>query len=400
MRKVILYIPTAGKHPTMERICNELSKGFSAIGKDVINIDLENNSEIQIAYDMMLSGDVEFSVGLNASVTNILKSNQKCIYEDLDVPYVSILLDAPYNTSVGNLGFDCKKHFLCLLDKSHLGISKNLYPYKNFYGEMFLPLGGISGGNEDEVFSRERLYDVVVSANSFSDGNPVRFWHEEAADKKNIRILDDVADYLLTEPVSVAEGFKYVLNERGFYDNEFMQAMIPYYFKVFRYIKTIRRAKSIELLVKNDIRVDIFGDGWENIPIVRDNIGGCVRLHRGTSYQEALDLMAQAKVVFQDQAEFNNGAHDRVFSAMLSGAVVLSEYSSYLDKEFINGKNIFLYDWKNGLTQVNIIKEILNDESKRLAVAVSAYGKVNECHRWINRAQSIVEAMAILEGIH
>ena len=46
------------------------------------------------------------------------------------------------------------------------------------------------------------------------------------------------------------------------------------------------------------------------------------------------------------------------------------------------------------------IKEILNDESKRLAVAVSAYGKVNECHRWINRAQSIVEAMAILEGIH
>lgn len=396
MRKVILYIPTAGKHPTMERICNELSKGFSAIGKDVINIDLENNSEVQIAYDMMLSGDVEFSVGLNTSVANILKSNQKCIYEYLDVPYVSVLLDAPYNTSTGNLGFECKKHFLCLLDKSHLGIVKKLYPHKKFYGEMFLPLGGIAGGNEDEVFSRERPYDVVVSASSFSSGNPVRFWHEDEADKNFIRILDDVADYLLTEPVSVAEGFKYVLNERGLYDDKFMLAMIPYYFKVFRYIKTVRRAKSIELLVKNDIQVDIFGDGWDNVPIVRDNIGKCVRLHKGTSYQEALDLMARAKVIFQDQAEFNNGAHDRVFSAMLSGAVVVSEYSSYLDKEFSNGKDIFMYDWKNGLSQVNVIKELINDESKRLSTAVIAYGKANERHRWINRAQSIVEAMAIL----
>lgn len=396
MRKVILYIPTAGKHPTMERICNELSKGFSAIGKDVINIDLENNSEVQIAYDMMLSGDVEFSVGLNTSVANILKSNQKCIYEYLDVPYVSVLLDAPYNTSTGNLGFECKKHFLCLLDKSYLGIVKKLYPHKKFYGEMFLPLGGIAGGNEDEVFSRERPYDVVVSASSFSSGNPVRFWHEDEADKNFIRILDDVADYLLTEPVSVAEGFKYVLNERGLYDDKFMLAMIPYYFKVFRYIKTVRRAKSIELLVKNDIQVDIFGDGWDNVPIVRDNIGKCVRLHKGTSYQEALDLMARAKVIFQDQAEFNNGAHDRVFSAMLSGAVVVSEYSSYLDKEFSNGKDIFMYDWKNGISQVNVIKELINDESKRLSAAVSAYGKVNERHRWINRAQSIVEAMAIL----
>ena len=42
------------------------------------------------------------------------------------------------------------------------------------------------------------------------------------------------------------------------------------------------------------------------------------------------------------------------------------------------------------------IKELINDESKRLSAAVSAYGKVNERHRWINRAQSIVEVIAIL----
>lgn len=396
MKKIIVYILTGGKHPTMERITNEIADAFEKIHNKVVRVDIEKQEDRQLAYDLMVSGEVEFSVGLNNSVANILKSNKKCIYESLDVPYVSILLDAPYNTSVGNIEFDCKKHFLCLLDKSHLGIVQKLYPQKKLYGEMFLPLGGIAGGNEDEVFSRERPYDVIVSANSFSNGNPVRFWHEDEADKNFVKILDDVADYLLTEPVSVAQGFKYILSERGLYDEVFINAMLPYYFKVFRYIKTVRRAKSIELLVKNDICVDIFGDGWDNVPIVRDNIGGRVRLHKGTSYQEALDLMSQAKIVFQDQAEFNNGAHDRVFSAMLSGSVVVSEYSSYLDKEFSDNKNIFMYDWKNGLSQVNIIKELLCNESKRLSVAISAYGKANEHHRWVNRAQSIAEAMLIL----
>lgn len=396
MKKIIVYILTTGKHPTMERISNEIADAFEATANNVVRIYIEKQEDRQLAYDLMRAGEVEFSVGLNNCVSGIYTSPGETMYKNLDAPYVSILLDAPYNRTVDNIGFDCKNHFLCLLDKSHLGIAKKLYPQKKFYGEMFLPLGGISGSNEDEIFSRERPYDVVVSASSFSNGNPVRFWHEDIADKKFVRILDDVADYLLAEPVSVAQGFKYVLNDRGLYDEAFMNAMLPYYFKVFRYIKTVRRAKSIELLVKNDICVDIFGDGWENIPIVRDNIGGCVRLHKGTSYQEALNLMAQAKVVFQDQAEFNNGAHDRVFSAMLSGAVVVSEYSSYLDKEFSNGKDIFMYDWKNGLSQVNIIKELLNDESKRLSAAVSAYGKANRRHRWVNRAQSITEAMAIL----
>ena len=396
MKKIIVYILNAGKHPTMKRISNEIADAFEALDNNVVRIYIEKQEDRQLAYDLMKNGEIEFSVGLNNCVSGIYISPGETMYKNLDTPYVSILLDAPYNLTVDNIGFDCKNHFLCLLDKSYLGIVKKLYPHKKFYGEMFLPLGGIAGGNEDEIFSRERFYDVVISASSFSNGNPVRFWHEDEADKKFVRILDDVADYLLTEPVSVAEGFKYVLNERGLYDDKFMLVMIPYYFKVFRYIKTVRRAKSIELLVKNDIHVDIFGDGWDNVPIVRDNIGKCVRLHKGTSYQEALDLMARAKVVFQDQAEFNNGAHDRVFSAMLSGAVVVSEYSSYLDKEFSNGKDIFMYDWKNGLSQVNVIKELINDESKRLSAAVSAYGKVNERHRWINRAQSIVEAMAIL----
>ena len=38
-----------------------------------------------------------------------------------------------------------------------------------------------------------------------------------------------------------------------------------------------------------------------------------IRLHGALSYAEILDITSNAKIVYQYQAEFNNGAHDRVF---------------------------------------------------------------------------------------
>lgn len=400
MKKIIVYIFTSGKHPTMERITREVADAFEAIGHEVTRIFIEKQEDRQLAYDLMRSGAIDFSVGLNSCVSGIFTAPGETMYKNLDTPYVSILLDAPYHRAVDNIGFDCKNHVLCLLDREHISVASKLYPKKKFLGEIFLPLAGIASGNEEEVFSRERPYDVIVSAGSFSDGNPVRYWHDMGIDSSVIKILDDVADYLLAYPVSLEQGFKQVLEDRGLYGYQFSDIMIRFYYMMLRYVKAVRRAMSIELLIKNDIKVDIFGAGWENIPIV--NTSNNVTLHNGTSYQEALDLMGDAKIVYQDQALFNNGAHDRVFSAMLNGAVVVSEYSAYLDEEFENGRDIFLYDWKNGFNQVNVISELVNDESKRLSAAVSAYGKVNQKHRWANRAASIVEAVELLklrEGI-
>ena len=182
-----------------------------------------------------------------------------------------------------------------------------------------------------------------------------------------------------------------------FIDNEgeaYLRKMLPYCWDLLLYIKTWRRVKGLELLVRNDIVVDVFADGWEAVPFADK-----LRLHGGVSYEESLQICAQSKILFQDQGEFNYGANDRTFYAMLNGAVLVTEYSRYLDENFINGQDLFMYNWQQGEKQVRVIHELLQDDCRRVAVAVNAYGKASRCHTWRNRVQRILEAVHLLYGV-
>lgn len=395
MKKILVYILTKGNHPTLYDITEELASGFERIGLDVIRVDISNRDEVQNAYYMMQDGEIEFSIGINSIVSNMTNVAGECIYKNLDTPYVSIMLDAPYNVSTGNSAFECKKHLLCLLDRSHLSIITELFPEKKFWGKIFLPLGGIQC--DEDIFGNQRKYDVIWASSIYENGNPPKQWHNEPTLKPYRKILDDVAEFLIYNTVSVVEGFDYVLKQRGLYDKEFTKLFLPFYFMIFYYIKAIRRVRSIEFLIKNDINIDIFGKGWESVSLLKSKWGKNINLHGEVSYQQVLQVTKQAKIVYQDQAEFNNGAHDRVFSSMLNGAVVVTEFSTYLAEEFEEDKEIFFYDWKSGLNQVRVINDLLNDESKRLSVAVSAYGKAAARHRWSNRATSVVEVVELLK---
>ena len=59
-------------------------------------------------------------------------------------------------------------------------------------------------------------------------------------------------------------------------------------------------------------------------------------------------------------------------------------------KCFGDGRDWFLFDWQDGERQVQVIHQLLSDESKRLAAAVSAYGKAD---RRQHRAERILEAV-------
>lgn len=390
MNKVIAFIVSQGNHPALHRNSWEIGNGFENVGCDVEYIYLNDPSAMQRAYDLMAAGEVWFSIGVNDTGSFLQTAPGHYVLGDMDIPHVSVLLDAPYNAANGNLGFSCRQHYLWVLDKSHIGAIKYRFPEKKFAGEIFQPLGGDVAKNEDEIFSTDRDIDVVFSASMFEDGNIKEYWKEQTDNPFIIRILNDVIDYMLANPVSLLPAVKYVLEERGLCGQAYIDALSPYFHGVFFYVKMKRRYRTLEALTHHGFTVDVFGPGWENVPF-----SDKLKLHGTTPYDEVLGAFARAKVVVQDQAEFNNGGHDRVFTAMLNGAAVVSEYSSYLDKEFENNSDIYLFDWKNTIGQMDIVEDLINDESKRLASAIRAYGKAKANHRWENRAQGVLEMLSL-----
>lgn len=345
----------------------------------------------------MLRGNVDFCVGLNNMPDHLINGKGEYIFSNIDVPYVAIMLDPPYTSCVGNMMFPCKKHLLCVLDKSHVDIARKLYPEKDFIGVVFLPLAGIEIDGTEDVLVRDRKIDVAYCAGGPYSYNPKRIWHDSESNAYIKNILDDVADYLVDNTVSIADGFRHVILNRGF-GKDICSKFLGKFNDMFYYVKAARRIKAIEFLIKNEVPVNIYGDGWENVPMIKSDKGKYAKLHGSLSYNEYLELIANTKVLYQDNAVFNTGAHERVFTSMLNGAVVVSEYSTYLDNEFTDGKELFLYDWKNGMNQVQVINDLLSDESKRLSAAVGAYGKAIRRHCWKHRAERICEAVSILSN--
>lgn len=388
-KKILIYKTELEKNHAFGIFLNNLGDAFCQLGYDVIYADMNDLNQIETAINMLMRNEIFFSVAMNANMLEIYGSDKPIyLYNYVDTCHISLLQDAPYSVKIGNICIPARNHIVCYLDRSHQQMIDLLQLVKSNSKKLFLPMPGCINSNRslEEIIHQEKKYDVVICAGLWNV-NPQREWHGKA-DKVTSAILDNIADYMEEYPVNI-----YTAAQIIFYEMELnIEIMLPllkkYLWLLLEYIKVYRRIKSVKFLVSSGIRPDVFGGGWENAPYADK-----LNIHGYITYPESIEVISKSKVLFQDQAEFNDGAHDRVFTAMLNGTVVVSEYSKYLAEEFEDGKDIFLYNWKDGSNQVQMINELLKNESVRIYAVKSAYEKANNSHRWKNRARSILEAV-------
>lgn len=381
-------------HPAPYDNMNNLINALSNLGHMVVPCDLSEDKQVGDILSVLLDNPRNFDMSIGFNNVGLVWSfagNEEpvCLYEKIDIPHVSVMLDEPFNKCV--LGYDCpcKNHIVTYLDRSDLKALDFMYPDKRMK-KLFLPLGGTVKSEGLEALCTQKEYEVVVSAATWVGDDMLPSWHSDGLKKSVVSILDDVAYILKNYPVNVMTAFTEVLNARGMYDEEYLKAFQPHFWPILLYIKSWRRHKMVQSLVEAGFKVHVFGSGWEKVSFVDELIN-----HGGVSYGEMLDVISKTKVLVQDQALFNNGAHDRVFTSMLNGAVVVSEYSSYLDEIFEDKRDLFMFDWQHTKEQMEIIHKLLEDEPYRQSIAMSAYGKAVKEHKWENRAERIVETVEI-----
>lgn len=390
--KILIYVSEIEKDHAFGIFLKNLGQAFIELGYDVIYIDIGRLSQLEIAIGMLIRKDVLCSIAMNANMLEIYDNDKPTyLYNYVDTCHVSLLQDAPYSVKIGNIHIPARNHIVCYLDRSHQKMMDLLGLAMPNSKKLFLPMPGCTNTYKtlEDILCQEKKYNVVVCAGLWN-GNPQRRWHD-GTDRVTSAILDNIADYMEEYPVNIYTATQIIFCEMGLSLEIMLPLLKKYLWPLLEYIKVYRRIKAVRFLVDNGIRPDVFGDGWENAPYADK-----LNIHGSITYLRSIEVISQAKVLFQDQAEFNDGAHDRVFTAMLNGTVVVSEYSKYLDEEFEDGKDIFLYDWKDGPNQVQIINALLRNEFMRISAVKDAYEKVNNSHLWINRAQSIIEAVSFI----
>lgn len=250
--------------------------------------------------------------------------------------------------------------------------------------------GGCQLKNVQNVLLKDRPLDVVFCATNY--GFPYRSWRNEDSKFYGLRkLLDDVADDLIFSPHrTIFDAFKNVLKKRGMEDENAMKLCLPLFSLMYFYLRTYRRIKCIEMMAKSKIKIDVYGGNWNKVPFADK-----LNIHGAIDYSQSLEVYSNAKIVLNECATFDDGIHDRVFSAMLNGAAVVSDYSTCFDKEFVIGEEIETYEWNKIEEMPNIVASMLFDDKKRQWMIEKAHERASRNYTWANRAMQIVEIVTL-----
>jgi spore maturation protein CgeB len=89
---------------------------------------------------------------------------------------------------------------------------------------------------------------------------------------------------------------------------------------------------------------------------------------------------------------------DRVFSAMLRGAMCITDATGYLKEIFTDGEEIVFYNPDNPSELADKVNFYLRNEDERLKIAKQGFEKVRKYHTYINRAEEILDIFEEFES--
>lgn len=314
------------------------------------------------------------------------------IWDAYDVKYVNILVDHPlyYHSKLVS---DLPRMTLFCVDREHVNYVKRFYPGMK---AKFLPLAGnIKLQNElpEERFVpySERKYDLVFTANYV----PIEHLEQQFSnlDEEYATFYRGIVDDLIANPVQSIDVVmeRHIREELGEVpDGDIRGAMSGMLF-IDLLVRTYFRGQIVKELAEADVKVHVFGADWDMLACRKpENIIAKSGL---ISSVRCVDAVRNAKIALNIMPWFKDGAHDRVFTAMLQKTVPLTDDSRFLRKEFTDGEDIVFFSLEGRKYLPDIVRMLLRYEENAMHIAEMGYRRAEETHTWKSRTRILVQEL-------
>ncbi len=377
IRKIILFV---GDIETLDYFSRQLGNAFTKKGYKIFYFDFAKEEKslklmrkfIDIGETVMVTFNF---IGISAE--EILYSGEGVsVFDTYEIPCYNIVVDHP---------FYYHKHYPLVpanytqlsIDRLHHAFMERFYPEIHLGG--FLPLAGTGICPLDAP----REMDVVFTGNytpPASFNKPITRINDEYT-----AFYHSILDELIRHPSrDIAEVFLEFLQKEmpDISDKDAAECMSNMIF-LDLYIRFHFRGEIIRMLVDNGIRVDVFGEGWTELPVKHpENL----IIHGGTNSVGCLKNIGKAKISLNIMPWFKDGAHDRIFNSMLNGGVCLSDDSKYLREILSNGKHIIFYSLEKIEALPAMVKRLLDDPELLSAIREEGFLQASKFHTWAHRA--------------
>ena len=325
----------------------------------------------------------------------------RSIWQEENLPILNILVDHPlyYHSCLKEAGG--RTRVFCV-DREHVGYVRRFYPGVKV---EFLPLAGnellFSHGDGEHGTHRadvpepvpygRRTVDLVFTANYVS---------MEMLEEK-VKALDDdyrifyrrITEDLIADPTQSVDVVmeRHIRDELGAVPGEQLCAAMSGMIWIDLFVRSYFREKVVQTLADAGIIVRVFGADWEKIHCKKPQN---VRTSGGKVNSAAcVQAMRDARIALNVMPWFKDGAHDRVFTAMLQGTAVLTDDSRYLREECRDGENICFYSLRALEQLPDQVVSLLEDPVWMAELAERGYRMAEKRHRWKNRAGLLMQAL-------
>lgn len=159
-----------------------------------------------------------------------------------------------------------------------------------------------------------------------------------------------------------------------------------------RYVRRRIKKNLLRALAEAGVSVEVYGENWTD---EGEDYGPHVQVHERVSAAECMELMGQAKIAFNIMPWFKDGSHERVYNAMLSGALCVTDESVYLKESLSDGENAVFYDRNDPGNLAERLKELLAKPEEAMRIAENGRHHAAQHDLWDMRLKAVLETVSV-----
>lgn len=384
MKKTIIYF--VGVYDTLDLFTEKLREAFEGMGYASFVYDARSAQQSKAALLNRLENGQGFAcVTFNNLGYNLDMADGRSLWEAYHVPYINILMDHPFHYEKPLKNAPGTSVVLCV-DCNHVKYIRRYF--KNISRTDFLPHAGVELGKKHKPLA-ERSIDVL-----YAGALPIYTVSKMIPDLSSIREVDgqrmaqEVLGELVRQPQRTTEEVieEYLKDQCQEISEQRIREIIVQMRFIDSYATSFFREQAVRMLVENGIRVTAYGTGWDQCEW-SDN--PCLDYRGKVLAPEILPLMNDSKVVLNTMTWFKAGAHDRIFNGMLAKAVVVTDDSTYLRREFRDGEELVMLPLKEFRALPERVFALFGHMEEAQRIAECGYHAAKEQHTWKRRAEYI-----------
>lgn len=355
----------------LQGFADDLADSLADSGQAVIVMD-EDFTEHDMLQNMVCKGVVGFQN----------KALEIAFFREIHGPKFQFWFDNPLRFE-GVLRNLPEEYFILCQDANYASLIRDYYHTPN---AIQFPPGGrmASEQNMEQKSSQDngqasgmqmnRPYDIVFVGNYFEDDASRLTGFER-----------EFYDHMLLHP---CETFEQGLSElrRGLDEDSFIKLSCSLKPACRAVIGHFRNA-VVSTILEAGFDLHVYGDSWRNYPGAGKEH---LQIHPYASVEESLKELAKAKIGLNIMSWHKAGMTERIANIMLSGAVCLTEETTYLREHMQEGEEIVTFRLDRIGELPAKIRNLLDHQDVREKIGANAYRKAKAEYTWRRRAEELI----------